>query len=155
MSNLGNYSSWEKVVNGVPSTTTKYAGYDVRDDALASVQLGIDLVVAAFHLPHNPYHEPPAELHTQRPPWDTWKYAMAMMQALDKLAGELIEQAIALGYLAVFLADNGTAPQLGGEKGTLHELGINCPLFWVGKGVKRDTSTALVQATDLYATVNQ
>lgn len=154
MTNLSNYFLWEKVVNGVPTTSSKYAGYDVRDDAVLSLQAGFDLVVASFHLPHNPYHEPPAELHSQSAPWDNYKYAIAMMEALDKLASSVIEMALSLGYIVVFVADNGTAPQIGGKKGTLWELGINCPLFWIGSGVPAGTaSEVLVSATDFHSTI--
>ncbi len=156
LGNIGDYYSWEHVVDGWPTQTSSYAGYVVRDGALASVESGTDLVVAAFHLPHNPYHNPPSELHTQQLPLDTsWKQAMAMCEALDNLAGDLIQRAVQLGYVVIFLSDNGTAPALGGKKGTLYELGINCPMFVVGVGVAAGIgpSGALVQSTDHHATI--
>ena len=155
LGNLSSYYLWEHVVDGWPTQTSDYAGYVVRDGARASVEAGTDLVVASFHLPHNPYHDPPIELHSQQLPLDTtWKKALAMCEALDNLAGELIERAVQLGYVVIFLSDNGTAPALGGKKGTLYELGVNCPMFVAGAGVVGGIpSWALVQSTDHHSTI--
>lgn len=153
MTNLGDFYSWVKVTNGSASQESVYAPFHTHDEALAQIKAGIDLVVASFHLPHNPYHEPPAGYHTQRPPWDNYKYAIAMTECLDVLAGNLIEQAFVNGYGIFFLSDNGTAPALGGKKGTLYEQGINCPLFVLGRGILPGTVSDLVQATDFHATI--
>jgi arylsulfatase A-like enzyme len=61
----------------------------------------------------------------------------------------------------MFIGDNGTPGQLsrssggsrGRAKGSLHDAGTRVPLVVSGPGVKRGRSDALVNATDLYATI--
>ncbi len=149
----GNYFHWEKIVDGQVSTSDVYATLDVAQDATVDVLSDTNFVVAAFKVPHAPLHEPPPGFHSFGPPWDARKYVFAMLEAWDRIAGRLIDIALARGYIVIVTADNGTDAMLGGRKDTLYEAGLRCPLIVAGAGVVPGASSRLVEGVDLHATI--
>ena len=174
---IQNYFSWHRIVDGVPSTSRRYATTVCVDDALAWIRLqsGPWLCVVNFQAPHAPFHRPPDGLHTQLlppqdprpgcsvPGGDPRPFYKATVEALDHEIGRLVTQ-LPAGQLqrttVFFLGDNGTDPCVAGapfapqNKGTLYEGGVRVPLIVAGKGVTgRGTCDALVNTTDLFATV--
>ncbi len=153
MNGTGTYYDWLKIVDGHETVSHVYATLDVAQEATRDVVRGVNFVLAAFKTPHAPLHAPPSQFHSFGPPWNERKYALAMLEAWDTIAAPLIEAAIARGYVVIVTADNATAPQLGGKKGTLYEAGLRCPLLVAGAGVRPGVSPRLVEAVDLYATI--
>jgi arylsulfatase A-like enzyme len=177
LGNLGpgasQYFNYKKVTNGVAQTTSGYLTTDTVDDALAWIggQSGPWFCYLAFHAPHQPFHAPPAELHTVNlsgvapPDVEPRPYYRAMVEALDTELGRLL---IALGPATLentwvfFLGDNGTpfaatAPPFDPfhAKGTVYEGGVHVPLiaFRLGMNAAGAWSDALVSIVDLYATI--
>lgn len=156
------YFSWMKSTNGVVARSERYATTDEVDDAIARTQVMAEpwLMYVAFHAAHTPLHQPPRELlppgfHAGGRLYD------AMVAALDHEIGRLLEgmdPALRARTIVVFMGDNGTS-SAGAEsegdrvKGSLFEGGIRVPLIVTGPGVARGRSEALVDATDLWATV--
>ena len=68
---IGSYTNWNRVVNGVSASTTAYCTTQNTDDALnwIQAQTGPWLCVLTYQAPHIPYHAPPAHLHTQNVVW--------------------------------------------------------------------------------------
>jgi hypothetical protein len=117
---------------------------------------------------HSPLHAPPAELHSfdlEGVPIDGNKdiYHAAMVEALDTEFGRFMTQVDLSTTTVIFLTDNGKhrlrspPPPLAGGKGTLYEGGIRVPMIVAGQAVAESSrgreTTALVQATDVFATV--
>jgi arylsulfatase A-like enzyme len=82
-----------------------------------------------------------------------------MVEAMDSEIGRLLDS-IEDDAVVIFLGDNGTPQEAtdGGwdpehAKSTLYEGGINVPLIVNGAGVFRGECDALVNVTDLFATV--
>ena len=59
-------TSLRKTVNGVTTLENTYPATDKVDEALAWLDgvTGPWMLYLSFNLPHVPFHEPPAELHT-------------------------------------------------------------------------------------------
>ena len=67
LNGLGDYSSWERTVDGESETVDRYATSQNVDDALRWIDLqGGEpwFLWLAFNAPHTPFHLPPADLHT-------------------------------------------------------------------------------------------
>ena len=77
----------------------------------------------------------------------------AMLEAVDTELRRLLAEALPLGYTVVVFADNGTASQVGGQKATMYDGGVICPLWVFGPGVSPGIDANPVGAVDLYATV--
>lgn len=150
MANLADYFAWWRVWNGTPTVCTEYATVQVAADALVGVQLEYPLVVASFHPPHVPTHNPPAELTTFPPTIDPVIQSLAMIEAMDHCLGRLVHEADRRGYTVLFGSDNGSWLQ---AKGTLREESLRVPLLAYGAGVAQGTSALPIQATDLRATI--
>lgn len=163
------YFSYSKVVNGVQGTKTGYLTTDEINDAIAWIngQEGPWFVYLALHAPHNPFHNPPAALHSVdlTSPTETKQYR-AMVEAMDTEVGRLVSTLKRTGKLEnttiIFLGDNGT-PDVGSAapftathaKGTMYEGGINVPLIIRSPLVARKgtESAAFVSGVDIFATV--
>ncbi|MDG1051122.1 MAG: sulfatase-like hydrolase/transferase [Planctomycetota bacterium] len=156
------------------SPRTAYATSAVVDDALGAIQeFGDDpwFVLASFHAAHTPFHVPPEGLHTRAlsgPPESSSRaHFMAMVDALDAEIGRLLAGIPAptrARTQVIVLSDNGTASKaqfkdrpvrLG--KGSLFEDGIRVPMIVAGSAVESPgrASSALVNTTDLFATVHE
>lgn len=164
------YYSWPRTVDGVTATCTVYATTETVDDALAWIASVPEpwVCYVAFQAPHEPYHAPPANLHSQSlqglDPTKTQRpFFVAMVQAMDTEIGRLLA---GLGAArartdVVFLGDNGTAGAVtlppfvpAHAKGTAYEGALNVPLIVSGPAVVapgREVD-ALVDAVDVFAT---
>jgi arylsulfatase A-like enzyme len=171
-SGVGNSYQWGKVTDGVGTLCTTYIMTDQVNSAIQWIQgqTGPWALVLTPTLPHQPYHEPPAHLHTQNlagldPATTPLPFFRAMVQAMDKEIGRLL---VTLGptVLAntnvVVIADNGTdgavvqAPLLPTRaKGSMFDGGLQVPLLISGPAVTAPgtVATELVSAVDLFPTV--
>lgn len=161
------YYSFPKSDNGVPVHVTTYATTDTVDDAIEFIgaQSGPWVTYLAFQAAHAPYQEPPADLvHTVGGTSKVARYHR-LIEAVDTEIGRLL-RSIRPADLArttiVVMGDNGT-PENAISAGTppeqckkrLLEGGVRVPLIVAGPHVRApgSWSDALVQATDLFATV--
>ncbi len=171
------YFSWVKLVNGEFSTETGYAVSDKVDDAiewLGETAARDDpwFLWLAFNTPHTPIHMPPRELlqsdYSQIAlddlEQDTSLYFDAMIEAMDTEIGRLLDHIgseVLENTYVLFIGDNGTGSNVvrapfrtGHAKGTVYNGGVAVPFLIAGPGVDRgQTSDALVNSTDLYATI--
>lgn len=170
------YWDWNWADNGMSNsettyTTTKFAdlAIDWLDDTSKPWFLWL-----AFNAPHTPFHLPDTDLHQQGSlPTDQASidanplpYYLAMLEALDTELGRVINslsQEERDNTIFIFIGDNGSPGQVVQEynsrrsKGSIYQGGINVPLIISGKGVSRmnETEDALLQTTDLFATISQ
>jgi len=167
----GNYFSYLKAVDGrfVPSRV--YATTDTVDDALDAVAEMSEpwLLYVCFNAAHKPYHAPPDALQSYDLSGSAGPtpalYMQAMTEAMDTEIGRLLRSLpppVLRRTDVIFLGDNGTDGDATTPpfkplhaKGTVYEGGVNVPLIVAGPRVARPGSecAALVQATDLFATV--
>jgi arylsulfatase A-like enzyme len=168
---LDDYDAFEKNIASAAGHrqvfTRRYATTDEVDDALAVIErLGETpwFVWLAFHAPHSPFDLPPDDLITLNVSESSSQPLKhrALVEAMDTEIGRLldsIDPAVLARTWIVFMGDNGTAGvalgPLATGKSTVYELGIHVPLIVAGPGVAEPGRevTALVDATDLYATV--
>ncbi|MFT7465425.1 MAG: arylsulfatase B [Pseudohongiellaceae bacterium] len=167
----GIYYDFDKNVDGTSTPSTTYATTDNVDDALTLISKLPEpwFVWLAFNAPHAPYHVPPDELHSYSlsgdPKDSASKHVKASIEAMDTEIGRLLA-GLGDGALAnttvIFVGDNGTTTQATSApfksahaKGTVFEGGVNVPLIVAGAGVPVHgrECTALVQTTDLFATI--
>jgi arylsulfatase B len=175
-----NYFSWPKTVNGMQPngapmaaktvTSTTYNTTDTFDDAI--LELGRNEPHFLWVSPmatHAPLHAPPAGLHSYDlaglpVAGNEPDYHEAMLEAMDTELGRFLAAVDFSDTTVIFIGDNGT-PDLSTEppfipshgKFTLFEGGVNVPLIVAGQAVapsaRGHESGALVQATDLFATI--
>ncbi|MFT4514212.1 MAG: arylsulfatase B [Planctomycetota bacterium] len=167
-----NYSQWMKVENQMASTSTAYVTTDTIDESLTFISQTNTpwFVQVSLHVPHTPYHAPPANLHTQDltgldPNVDTVAFYKAMVESMDTELGRLLAS-IPAATLAntniVFVGDNGTAnggvqppfnPQR--SKGTIYQNGIRVPLIFKGPAVSGSprVEQGLAHVVDLFPTL--
>lgn len=174
LGNVPNYTKWLKVENGQYSISKRYLTSDTVNEALAWIRTQTQPWVAyvAFNTPHKPFHAPPSHLHTQDlpsqfPPSQTenvrpwWK---AMVESMDTEIGRLLTGIgpALQSTTVIFLGDNGTSryvvvPPFESykAKGSVYQGGVHVPLIVWGSQVLSEgsTSDALVNTTDVYATV--
>ncbi len=165
--NLRDYYQYFKNVNGEATISTTYATTDTVDDAL-DLMLTLPepwFIWVGFHAAHLPYHAPPEELHTVELPGtiagNEPVYSRAIIEAMDTEIGRLLNGVDPAETTVVFVGDNGpegvaVLPPWTEEhaKTTLYEQGIRVPLIVTGPGVVQGAEcTALVNTTDLYATI--
>lgn len=167
--NLEDYYSWTLTQNGEQSKESRYHTTAVTDLAVDFIRSNSGspwFAWVAYSAPHEPFHEPPANLISAETslnsPAEKYK---AMIEAMDTEIGRMIaalpEEDKDNTYI-VFMGDNGTPrrtrdPQVFDKdhvKGSLYEGGIRVPLIISGQGVVRqgDRDSSLVNATDLFAT---
>jgi len=168
------YFDHTEVKDGVVVPVQNYAPTEKVDDALAwiaSVQDEPWFVSLVFHTAHTPFHEPPAELHTQElegldPKTSPREFFKADVEAMDTEIGRLLSS---LGSelddtVVIFLGDNGTdvsvtVPPFLPEHGkiSLYEGGINVPLIISGPvvpaGARGAEVSGVTDLTDVFATV--
>lgn len=163
------YWDWEQLDNGVITRRTGYATSATADDTLAWIRQAPSPWFAwvAFHAAHAPWHSPPDALQRYGDVSGTTKpeRIRAVVQALDTEIGRLLAgltPEVRARTMIVVMGDNGS-PGFTHEgeayepsgKATVSESGTHVPLFVVGPLVDQPgtTSDALVQSTDLYATI--
>jgi len=127
----------------------------------------------AFNAPHSPFQRPPQKLITdeelsryrQHTETDQKAYYLSSIEAMDKEIGRLIASMSKQqkdNTVFVFMGDNGTPGRIAQKpfttntsKSSLFQGGINTPLIVSGQGITRKNTveTAMVQATDIFATL--
>jgi len=175
------YSHWMRTTNGKTAVSTEYMTTAFTDAAIAWIgkQRQPWLAWLAYTAPHDPFHLPPAHLHSKRSldpstsaiQADPQPYFDAMLEALDTEIGRLLESLAPetrANTLVIFLGDNGTDPRVyrgnaprtqlwrdSRSKPSLYQGGIAVPLIVAGAGVKRrgEREGALVDASDLFPTI--
>ncbi|MCH1506482.1 MAG: sulfatase-like hydrolase/transferase [Verrucomicrobiales bacterium] len=167
-SNISDYWSWDKTVNGVVTTLTDtYATSDQVDDAVNFIRsrpVGIPWFCwIGFTAPHAPFHEPPSALLPvgTAPPANNRDRYEQMLEALDTEIGRLLDDIDLTQTNVILVGDNGTPVNMvqtpytsGRGKGTLYEGGIRVPMVVAGPDVRaRGTNDSPVHIADLYATV--
>ena len=124
------------------------------------------VVWMGFNAPHDPFHDPPAELAPEGG-FSTTGVSnrdsyVRMLEALDREIGRLLSAVDRERTNILVLGDNGTPNQvdqpplggLAGAKGSLNEGGIHVPFFAAGPDVRQmGVSDALVQVSDLFTTI--
>ena len=177
---VGDYSSWNKVENGIQTNgrnnpVTNYVTSETASDASNWIaQQGNNpwFCWVAFNAPHSPFHLPPANLHSSTLPGtaadiaaNPRDYYLAMVEAMDTEIGRMlneIDPAVLANTVVVFIGDNGTPGQvppaprvLTGSKGSLFEGGVNIPCIVSGAGVVAPDRThdGLISVVDLFATL--
>ena len=169
------YTSWRLTENGTTSTETEYSTTKFTDMAIdwVSSQSSPWFLWMAYNAPHTPFHLPPSHLHNQGDlPSDQASidanptpYYFAALEAMDTEMGRLISsipEVDRANTIIIFIGDNGTPGQVvqapyvrRKAKGSLYQGGVNVPMIVSGAGVSRGNTmeTALVNSTDLYATI--
>ncbi len=167
-----NYSQWIKIENGIASQSTAYVTTDTIDESLTFISQTTSpwFVQVSLHVPHTPYHAPPANLHTQNltglnPAVDTVAFFKAMVESMDTEIGRLLAS-IPAATLAntniVFVGDNGTASDVVQppfnpvrSKATIYQNGIRVPLIITGPAVSGPprVEPALAHVVDLFPTI--
>ncbi|RZK61383.1 MAG: sulfatase, partial [Pedobacter sp.] len=127
----------------------------------------------ALNAPHTPFHRPPLNLISDKTLVDNQAainsnplpYYLASIEAMDKEIARLITSLTEeqrKNTIFIFMGDNGTPSRVAQKpftrstaKSSLFQGGINTPLIVSGRNVTRKnvTETAMVQATDMFATL--
>ncbi|WP_299434840.1 sulfatase-like hydrolase/transferase [uncultured Maribacter sp.] len=168
------YWDWNLVENTTSTASTDYTTTKFTDLAINWIdnQTKPWFLWLAFNAPHTPFHLPDNSLHSQgNLPTDDASitanplpYYMAMLEAMDSEFGRLLKsmtQEEKDNTIFIFIGDNGTPNQVAQEynsrrvKGSIYQGGINVPMIISGKGVSRknETEDALLNTTDLFATI--
>ena len=133
---------------------------------------GPRFAVCAFHVAHQPFHNPPSKLLPPRPRGDraliSQTLAMRtrmrvmyedMIGSLDTVIGQILEVA-SDDTRVVLVSDNGTPVRAAARdqnpkkiKHTTFDGGINVPLIVRGPGIRPGRSEALISTVDVYGTV--
>jgi len=169
---VSNYSQWFKIQNGMGSPSTAYVTTDTIDESLAFINQTNTpwFVQVSLHVPHTPYHAPPANLHTQNlagldPAIHTVEFFKAMVESMDTEIGRLlasISPATLANTNIIFVGDNGTSgdsvePPFDPtrSKGTVYQNGIRVPLIISGPAVSGTprVEPALAHVVDLFPTI--
>lgn len=122
------------------------------DRAIEFLEKDTNLVSVSYHAVHDPYHEPPAELHSVESFETDTDRARAMLEALTNELDRLVRVARARDYTVLLFSDNGSLALLGGGKGSLTDEGTRVPLWALGAGITPGHDASLVGVVDLYAT---
>ena len=168
------YYNWLLTEDGAGSLQSDYATEKFTNLALEWIGEQDDnwFMWLAYNAPHTPFHAPPVEMHSQGdlPTFangmDEIPYYLAAIEAMDFQIGRLLDgipEAEKENMVIIFIADNGTPnevaqlPYSGNTaKGTLHQGGINVPMFISGRDVTRiENDHSLVTSTDLFATISE
>jgi arylsulfatase A-like enzyme len=167
-SNLADYWSWDKTVDGVVTTLTDtYATSDQVDDAVNFIRSRPDATPwfcwVGFTAPHAPFHDPPGALLPAgtAPPTNNRDRYEQMLEALDTEIGRLLDDVDLTQTNVILIGDNGTPANMvqtpytsGRGKRTLYEGGIRVPMVVAGPDVRaRGANESPVQIADLYTTI--
>lgn len=166
-----NYYNHTTIRNGVALTSTTYSTTEQVNAALKRSREMREpwFMYLAFNAAHEPWHIPPASLHTYAlsgpPAASPPVHYRASVQALDSELGRLfagMDPGVRARTTVIFMSDNGspnevvTAPSTSGRaKGTLFEGGVRVPLIISGPTVAYPGSqcNALVNSVDVFPTV--
>ena len=171
------YFAWNKVVDGEVSGAVGYTPTDKVDDALAWLDDRSEepwFLWLAFNLGHTPLHLPPPDVwqsdysshDPQSVPEEHWvAYFNAMVEAMDTEIARLLdslEPEVRDNTYVIFMGDNGTydpggqraVPPRSRQRDDLRRRRQR-PAHRFGAGCRVDggVSAALVNSTDLFATI--
>jgi len=172
---LPDYFQYTKVVDGEERAVSNYATTETVDDAInwLAGQNGPWFLWVAFNAPHEPFHIPPAELHSIDGIGDDPRsvrenplpYYKAAIEAMDSEMGRLF-RAIGPDEMArthiIYVGDNGTPGRVvqapfdqTRSKGSIYNGGMQVPLIVAGPAIETPgrAVNALVNGTDLFATI--
>jgi len=149
--------------------TSPYATSVQIDEAVSFIETrGASpwVVWMGFNAPHDPFHDPPAELAPEGGFSTTGvsnrDLYVRMLEALDREIGRLLASVDLERTNVLVVGDNGTPNQvdqapvggLAGAKGSLNEGGIHVPFFAAGPDIRQTgISDTLVQVADLFTTI--
>ncbi|NRB32263.1 MAG: sulfatase-like hydrolase/transferase [Rhizobiaceae bacterium] len=173
---IRDYYNWTAIENGRPVDISGYSTTVLTDRAVEWVGRQTDpdkpwFLWLAFNAPHTPFHVPPSDLHSAGDLADSQRairqnpevYFDAALEALDTELGRLLasmEDNERAKTIVIFMGDNGSPRRvadpvfnLRGAKGSIFEGGTHVPLIIAGPGVRAGRTEALVNSTDLYATI--
>lgn len=171
---LKTYWNWNLVEYNQSSSSSEYTTTKYTDLAIDWVEEQTKpwFLWLAYNAPHEPFHLPPTNLHSQGAlPTDNASisanplpYYLAMLEAMDSEIGRLLSSITSEeqeNIVIIFIGDNGTPNQVvqtynsRRAKGSLYQGGVNVPMVISGKNVDRihETENALINITDLYATI--
>ncbi|WP_019029794.1 YHYH protein [Colwellia piezophila] len=175
LGNLSDYYDWSLTINGVVENSTEYHSTKITDLAISWVneQRQPWFAWLAYSAPHAPFHLPPESLHNRNLSGDASdinnnkrEYYLAAIEAMDTEIGRLLDsldEEVRNNTLVIFIGDNGTPSSVidktiyskSHAKGSLYQGGVATPFIVSGQGVTRlnERESALVTATDLYATI--
>ena len=170
---VSDYFSWNKITNGVSSTSSNYVVSETVDDALSAITTMPEpwFAYVSFNSIHTPFHVPPSNLcpssgacpsgYCSNLPANPSNadLAKAMAEAMDTEIGRLLAAVDSTDTFVFFIGDNGTPGQASESpflashaKGSMYEGGVNVPLIVTGPGVAVGESAALASSVDLFAT---
>ena len=165
-SGVDDYYNWEKISNEMASIETEYTTTYFTNQAIdwIGAQNQPWFMWLAHNAPHGPFHVPPSDLYTSTNVNNNQGKYIAMIEAMDAEIGRLLNN-ISPDVLAnttiIYIGDNGTPngvlqnyPNRHG-KSSLYQGGVHVPMTVTGAGVTRqnEEETAMVHATDIYATI--
>lgn len=136
------YYKYVKTVGGVDAIHKAYATTDTTDDALQSTA---SFRLVSYHAAHTPFQPPPGSGGGT-----SYELGIQTLEFLDREIGRLLADYD--GYVFLF-SDNGSIPQMGGNKFTLLEGGIRVPFLIHGPGIVPAVRDDLVSIVDVVATV--
>jgi arylsulfatase A-like enzyme len=161
------YFEWPKCINGVSSLVSIYATTDTANETINQIAAAGSqpyFAWVAFRAPHGPLHAPPDHLHSfgDLTGANGRTLTRAMTEAMDTEIARILQYVDLSTTTVFFIGDNGTyGPLYRGPgtlgKGTVYEGGLVVPLIVAGQAVdpaaRGQEVNALVQSTDLYATI--
>ena len=162
----GDYFNWNRVDDGVSSTSAEYLTTEITSDAISWIDQQVQpwMVWMAHGAPHTPFHYPPDSLFTRPQTGDDLSQYLAMIESVDHEVGRLLDSLTSEereNTLVMFIGDNGTPqsvlqgfPSRRG-KGTLYQGGLNVPMIVSGAGVSRigEIDSSLVHVMDIHASI--
>lgn len=171
---IRDYYSWDAVYNGEPVKVDNYATTELTDRAIRWIaeQPESWFLWLAYNAPHTPFHVPPQNLHTAGDLPDDEEsiqenplpYYSAMLEALDTEMGRLLasmSEEVRENTIVMFLGDNGSPTPIGlpvfgprRNKGSIYQGGTNVPFIVSGPAIKPGRTEALMNTSDLFATIS-
>ncbi|CUH67428.1 Arylsulfatase precursor [Thalassovita gelatinovora] len=167
------YYNWQGVENGTRNDVDGYTTTVLTDRAINWIgeRQTPWFLWLAYNAPHTPFHVPPRTLYTGENLKDDetairenpLPYYNAMLEALDTEVGRLFDSMsdeTRENTIVIFIGDNGTPGQVSRQlygarrsKGSIYQGGTAVPMIVSGPGVEGGRTEALVNTTDLNATI--
>jgi len=156
-------TTWTRTTNGKNAPESAYNTTVIADEFVSwwSTTASPRFAWVGFNAAHAPFHAPPPALIPPGLPTGTdHEKHLAMIAALDTELGRMLAAVDLSTTVVVFAGDNGTPTAAVGPstsssevKGSLYDGGISPPFFVAGWWVRPGTAPALIEATDLFATL--
>jgi len=158
------YFFYPKTTNGVTEDLNGYMTEDFTNWTIDWINEQSEpwFAYVSHHAPHTPLHYPPKRLHTQVEDGRSETQFYAMVEAMDNEINRLLTSIDTTNTVVIFFSDNGSDPAFARPpvdpqkaKTTIFQGGIHVPFFIWGDGVAPGVSDALVNLTDIYATIGE